>query len=237
MLQPFLLLFLISSGEGASYKAFLENSPTTHTTYFCNSIFLLVLAQGKPFCCMRRLSFRRLIRGEVFCRFSFGLIDCAGDGGGSGWAIERMGVKQASSLFWVPAIGIGGGPRPSIRHGWPSIKRMARSYVRGLLRYYCDMNTLTIQQCRTKSEKVGTFVNVDPSNHGGIQRCQQMGLVSFDCPVTALRVLSDWVWVEVQCACWKLLYEIERSASHLDEYHLILKADHVGMRRIISLIV
>ena len=56
--------FWISSGEGA-------NSPTT-STLFCHSTFWLLLAQGKPFWCVHRLSFRRLIRGDFFCQFSFG---------------------------------------------------------------------------------------------------------------------------------------------------------------------
>jgi hypothetical protein len=39
---------------------------------------------------------------------------------------------------------------------------------------YCDMNTNKLQTCKTK---VGLFVNADPSDHGGIQRCEHMGLV------------------------------------------------------------
>ena len=41
---------------------------------------------------------------------------------------------------------------------------------------YCDMKADTLQICQT-NDKVGSFVNADPSDHGGIQRCDRMGLV------------------------------------------------------------
>lgn len=53
---------------------------------------------------------------------------------------------------------------------------------------YCDMNTDTIQTCPTK---VGTFVNADPSDHGGIQRCDRMGLIESGVPdvIVSSRIL------------------------------------------------
>jgi hypothetical protein len=53
---------------------------------------------------------------------------------------------------------------------------------------YCDMNTDVIQTCSTK---VGTFVNADPSDHGGIQRCERMGLIGSGIPdvIVSSRIL------------------------------------------------
>lgn len=53
---------------------------------------------------------------------------------------------------------------------------------------YCDMNTELLQTCQTK---VGTFVNADPSDHGGIQRCERMGLIESGIPdvIVSSRIL------------------------------------------------
>jgi hypothetical protein len=53
---------------------------------------------------------------------------------------------------------------------------------------YCDMNSDQLQTCQTK---VGTFVNADPSDHGGIQRCERMGLIQSGIPdvIVSSRIL------------------------------------------------
>lgn len=53
---------------------------------------------------------------------------------------------------------------------------------------YCDTNTDEVQTCQTK---VGTFVNADPSDHGGIQRCDRMQLIQSNIPdvIVSSRIL------------------------------------------------
>ena len=48
---------------------------------------------------------------------------------------------------------------------------------------YCDMESEELQVCKTTNvDKIGLFVNADPSDHVGIQRCNKLGLVQSGLP-------------------------------------------------------
>lgn len=96
--------------------------------------------------------------------------------------LDPVGQKKVIGMYWqIPRCG-----GTTLKHILGTCLR--RTAAARTSADYCNMNTDKLETCQTK---VGTFVNADPSDHGGIQRCERMKLIESGIPdvIVSSRIL------------------------------------------------